>query len=58
MVKRRKYIDKDELHHLSKDFEQQLLNRFYLLTLQNDVDDHASLVIDIIEETFMSLVGP
>ena len=50
MVKRKNYIDKDVLHHLSKDFEQLLSNRFHPLTLENDIDDHTSNIVDIIEE--------
>ena len=57
MVKRKNYVDKDALHHLSKDFEQQLSNRFYLLTLENDIDDHTRNIVDIIEETSTSLAG-
>ena len=57
MVKRRSYIDKDTLHHISKDFEQQLSNRFHLLTLENDIDDHTSNIVDILQETFTSLAG-
>ena len=57
MVKRKNYIDKDALHHLSKDFEQLLSNRFHLLTLENDIDDHTSNIVDIIEETATSLAG-
>ena len=51
------YIDKDALHHLSKDFEQQLSNRFHFLTLENDIDNHTSNMVDIIEETSTSLAG-
>ena len=47
MINRRKYIDKDALH-LSKDFEQQLSNRFLLLTLENDIDDRTSNIVDIL----------
>ena len=57
MVKARKYTDKDALHYLSKNFEQQLSNRFHLLTLENDIDDHTSNIVDIIEETSASLAG-
>ena len=55
MVKRKNYIDKDALHHLSKDFEQQLSNRFHLLTLENDIDDHTSNIVDIIKITSTTL---
>ena len=47
MVKRNNYIDKDTLHHLSENFEQHLSNRFYLLTLENDIDNHTSNIVDI-----------
>ena len=57
MVKRRKYIDKDVLHHHSKDFEQQFSNRFHLLTLENDIDDHTSNIVNIVEKTSTSLAG-
>ena len=57
MVKRRKYIDKDALHHLSKDFEQQLSNRFHLLTLENDIDDQTRNIVDMIKKTSTSLAG-
>ena len=50
MVERKNYIDKDALHHLSKDSEQQLSNRFHFLTLENDIDDHTSNIVDMIKK--------
>ena len=57
MVKTKKDVEKDALHHLSKEFEQQLSNRFNLLTLGNDIDDHTSNIVNTMEETCTSLAG-